>query len=227
MYKTGDLCRLRNDGQIEFLGRLDHQVKIRGHRIELGEIEAQLAESSAVQESVVVAREVDGNGSELVAYLVFHPAASLGVPELRGFLQQHLPGYMIPSHFVVADRLPRQPNGKVDRKALPKVEIAAVDAEAEPVAGPRNELENVLREYWSENLHRPPDTIGIHENFFELGGHSLLITRILSRIRQDLEVDLSMRAVFQAPTIAALAQAVEQALLAEEPEETERSTASK
>jgi len=191
MYCTGDLARYRADGSIEYLGRIDQQVKLRGFRIELGEIEAALLALPAIREAVVVARE-----DQLVAYLVGQDDATV-----RGALLQSLPEYMVPAHFMFLDALPLTPNGKIDRKALPAPGAGALLAGH---VAPRNEREAALARIWSEVLKR--DQVGVHDNFFALGGHSLLATQVISQIRTATSVELPLRALFEQPTVAGLAQ---------------------
>ena len=212
LYKTGDLARWLADGNLEFLGRIDHQVKLRGFRIELGEIEAILNQHPAVQEAVVIACEDRPGDKRLVAYVVQsgNEAGLQGeavVPAtLRCALQEQLPAYMIPSTFVVLEALPLTPNGKVDRKALPAPDSAALSAQIEFVP-PNTPTEIVLAGIWSEVLGI--QQVGIHDSFFERGGHSLLATQIVSRIRQATAVDLPLRQLFEIPTIAGLADYVD------------------
>jgi amino acid adenylation domain-containing protein len=209
LYKTGDLARYLSDGNIEFLGRSDHQVKVRGFRIELAEIEAVLAQHPAVRESAVLAREEVAGEKRLVAYVALDPieggAAPTGV-KLRSYLRQRLPEYMTPSVFVELDALPLTPNGKVDRRALPAPEKARPDLES-AFAAPRNPIEEKLAEITAQilRIEKP----GIHDNFFELGGHSLLATQFISRVRNAFQVELPLRIVFAGPTIAELAEAIE------------------
>jgi amino acid adenylation domain-containing protein len=211
LYRTGDLARYLPDGAIEFLGRSDHQVKVRGVRIELGEIEAALSQHPAVREAVVVARreteDVAGD-KRLVAYLVSdqHPAPTAGA--LRAFLKERVPEYMTPSAFVTLDALPLTPNGKVDRRALPAPEKTRPDLESAFVR-PRNPIEETLAEIVAQilRIEKP----GIHDNFFELGGHSLLATQFISRVRNAFQVELPLRSVFTGPTIAEFAEAIEKA----------------
>jgi amino acid adenylation domain-containing protein len=204
LYRTGDLGRWLPDGTIEFMGRGDAQVKVRGFRIELGEIEARLAEHAAVHEVVVVARARDGEAGDprLVAYYVGDPA---GVAALRAHLAERLPEYMIPAAFVHMDALPVNPNGKLDRKALPAPDFAL---EEEEYVAPRTPVEEVLAGIWAEVLGL--ERVGVEEGFFERGGHSLLATRVVSRVREVFGVELPLRALFEGPTVAELAGRVEE-----------------
>jgi amino acid adenylation domain-containing protein len=202
LYRTGDRVRWQHDGTLEFLGRLDEQVKVRGFRIEPGEIEARLAEHPAVREAVVLVREDAPGDRRLVAYVVGDPAA--GADVLRAHLSERLPEYMVPSAFVALKALPLTPNGKVDRKALPAPDFAS--AEGRYVA-PRTPVEEVLAEIWAEVLRL--ERVGVEESFFELGGHSLLATRVVSRIREVFGVEVPLRALFEGPTVAQLAGRVE------------------
>ncbi|WP_240940804.1 non-ribosomal peptide synthetase, partial [Planosporangium flavigriseum] len=203
MYRTGDVVRWRADGQLEFLGRADDQVKIRGFRIELGEIEAVLRSHAEVGEAVVVAREDQPGAKRLVAYLV--PAADMvDVGAVRALVAGRLPGYMVPAAFVTLDALPLSPNGKLDRRALPAPDFSAADTgDFQP---PRTDTERAIAGIWAEVLDT--DRVGIHDNFFELGGDSILSARVLARIRAVLGADLSPRAMFDAPTVARLAELV-------------------
>jgi acyl carrier protein len=200
-YRTGDLVRYLPDGNIEFLGRLDHQVKIRGYRIELGEIETVLRRQTAVRDALVVARDDAGTGPQLVAYAVGH---NVDIADLRATLSQRLPAYMVPATFVLLDAFPLTPNGKIDRKALPAPTVTAVTE----YAPPRSDVETVIANLWAEILKL--DRVGINDDFFELGGHSLLATQLVTRLRQTLRVELPLRALFDAPTVAALALTVQQ-----------------
>jgi amino acid adenylation domain-containing protein len=204
MYKTGDLCRWLWDGNVEYLGRSDFQVKVRGLRIELGEIEAALDRHEAVRQCVVVAREETPGDKILVAY-VERPQAGPppAVADLRAYLSGHLPAYMIPSIFVVMEKLPLSPNGKIDRKALPPPDQGRVEVAGEFVA-PRDPLEQMLAQIWSEILSIR--RIGIHDNFFELGGHSLLAVRIMAEIERLVKKRLPLATFLQAPTIGGLAE---------------------
>ena len=216
MYKTGDLARWRNDGNLEFLGRSDHQVKIRGFRIELGEIEAVLKKQSGVQDAVVVAREDQPGDKRLVGYVATgakvaqaadpstqHPAP---VQELIAALRKHLPSYMVPSAFVVLEKLPQTPNGKVDRKRLPVPDYDRSTTNA-PAAAPRTATESAVLAIWQEVLRTSP--IGINDNFFDLGGNSLLAIQVISRLRDQFQIGLSLTLLFEAPTIEALATGID------------------
>jgi amino acid adenylation domain-containing protein len=202
LYRTGDLARYAADGELEFLGRRDHQVKVRGYRIELGEVETALQRHAAVREAVVVAREEAAGERRLVAYLVGADASErLSISQLRAYLLEQLPEYMVPAAFVVLEQLPLTPNGKVDRQALPAPDAGAMPAAAGYVA-PRTAAELVLAEIWAEVLGL--ERVGVEDNFFELGGHSLLATRIISRLREAFQCELPLRTMFEEPTVARL-----------------------
>jgi hypothetical protein len=205
MYRTGDLARYLPDENIEFIGRMDHQVKIRGFRIELGEIEAVLGQHPAIREVVATVREDTPGDKRLVAYIVASPDQPPGASDLRDFLKKKLPDYMLPSAFVPLQSLPLTPNGKVNRKALPAPDNERPDL-ARAFVAPRTALEEVLAQIWGDllNLGR----VGVHDNFFELGGHSLLATQAISRIREVFSPSLPMRALFESPTVAGLAESV-------------------
>ncbi|HEX2053674.1 MAG TPA: amino acid adenylation domain-containing protein [Actinomycetota bacterium] len=207
LYKTGDLARYLPDGNIEFLGRIDHQVKIRGFRVEPGEVEAVLGQHPDVRETVVAAREDQPGEKRLVAYVV--PTQGVPTPtELRRHLKAKLPEYMVPSAFVALDTLPLMPNGKVDRRALPAPDPSSLRAE-DAYVRPRTPLEEVLAEIWEEVLGL--ERIGVHDDFFELGGHSLLATQLVSRLRHVFGVELPLRYLFETPTVAGLAKRIETA----------------
>jgi amino acid adenylation domain-containing protein len=212
LYRTGDLARYRSGGDIEFIGRADGQVKVRGYRIEPGEVEAALHKHPGVSEAVVVAREEVGSGGRrLVAYVVGKDGAGQLTPaELREHLQQRLPEYMIPSAFVLLEGLPLTSNGKVDRKALPAPEETVREAE---YVAPRTTTEEVLAGIWAEVLG--VERVGVTDNFFELGGHSLLATQLVSRVRETFSVEVSLRSVFGKPTIEEVALVIEEMLIAE------------
>ncbi|WP_315751432.1 non-ribosomal peptide synthetase [Bradyrhizobium sp. SZCCHNS3055] len=205
LYRTGDLVRWRADGELEFLGRLDSQVKLRGFRIELGEIEAALLAQDGVTQAAAVIRE-DGAGKRLVAYVVADPEASADISELRRQLQQGLPDYMVPSAIVRLDRLPLTPNGKFDRNALPAPDRNRGAGEQPP----RNPVETVLAGLFAEVLGL--DRVGINDNFFELGGHSLLAMQLIGQVRATLGIELPVRVIFTGPTVADIALHVEEAL---------------
>ena len=202
LYKTGDLVRYRPNGDIDFLGRIDHQVKVHGFRIELGEVEEALRRHDALQDMVVVARDDPSGGNRLVAFLVSTVEEPPTVGQLRSFLLETLPDYMIPSVFVYLDGLPLTPNGKVDRKALPEVSGERPELAREYVA-PRNELEVQLAEMAGGLLGL--DQVGVEDNFFELGGHSLLAAQFVSRIREILGVEVPLRILFEKATISGVA----------------------
>jgi acyl carrier protein len=238
LYKTGDLARYLSDGTIQYLGRIDNQVKIQGHRVEPDEIESVLTQHPGVRECAVVAREettedhdvsrnlkpvlslVEGSKTRpeplqrtknpkperrLVAYVVVNPEQSPVVAELKNFLKQKLPSFMVPSVFTYVDALPRTPSGKMDRKALPTPD--GINPESnETFAAPRTPDEEQMARIWAEILR--VDRVGIHDNFFDLGGHSLLATQVISRVRKDFDVDLPLRSLFEAPTVAGMAATV-------------------
>jgi nonribosomal peptide synthetase DhbF len=205
MYRTGDLARWRADGSLDFLGRADQQVKIRGLRIEPGEIESALLQHPQVAQAAVIAREDVPGEKRLVAYVVAADASDPQAAELRTHLAQTLPEYMVPSAFVGMPALPLGPSGKLDRKALPPPELQA----ATPYAAPRTPTERILAGLWAETLHLP--RVGINDNFFELGGHSLMIVQLISMIRQQFMIDLPLDTLFQVSTIAGLAELLDQA----------------
>jgi amino acid adenylation domain-containing protein len=211
LYRTGDLARYLPNGELEYLGRIDNQVKIRGFRIELGEIETTLTQHPLIREAVLVAREDVHSDQRLVAYIVTKSDANITQTELRNYLQQHLPEYMIPSAFVLLDSLPLTPNGKVDRKALPTPEQTRPELEQTFVA-PRNPIEEMLRGIWVKILGI--EQVGIYDNFFELGGHSLLATQVISQVRKAFGVEIPLRYLFASPTVAELAKNIEMAMKA-------------
>jgi hypothetical protein len=215
MYRTGDRARYLPDGNIEFLGRADNQIKLRGFRIELGEIEAVLGEHSMVRQAVVLAREDVPGDKRLVAYIVPADVAGAATETLRAYVRERLPEYMLPSAYVVLEHLPLTPNGKVDRRALPAPEYDRNMLGGAFVA-PRNSLEELMAEVWREVLKR--EQVSVHDNFFELGGHSLLAAQVVARLARLLKVELPLRRMFEAPTIAELAGDV--ARMSERPGET-------
>jgi amino acid adenylation domain-containing protein len=217
LYRTGDMGRLLPDGSILFLGRRDFQVKIRGYRIELGEIETALAGHPAVRETRVIQREDQIGDKQLAAYIVPRPEHSFTPIELRAFLKARLPDYMIPSAFMSLDSLPLTPNGKLDRAALPAPGRSGLELE-ETYPAPRTPVEEKISGIWREILKL--ERVGIHDDFFALGGHSLLATQVISRMCESFQVELSLRSLFEAPTVAGLAAQVAQARAQEAAPET-------
>ena len=208
LYKTGDRVRFLPDGNLEFVGRQDHQVKIRGFRVELNEIEAALARHPAIRENIVTVREDNADDKRLVVYFVpSDTKASPGTQELREFLKHTLPDHMIPAEFVVLEKFPLDPNGKIDRKSLPPPTQDLISGNDKWVA-PRNLTEEVLASIWCEILGL--QKIGINENFFDRGGHSLLGVQLITQIRSSFQCELPLRSLFQAPTIAELAVLLKQ-----------------
>jgi hypothetical protein len=202
LYKTGDLARYRADGTIELLGRIDHQVKLRGFRIELGEIETVIAQHSNVREIVVIANE-----NRLIAYVVPNHKATFSINEVRHFLKEKLPEYMLPSTFVVLEALPLTPNGKVDRRALPAPDNLRPEL-ANNYQPPQSEVEKSIARVWKQVLQL--EKVGVHDNFFDLGGHSLLVAQVNNKLREILHRDLSVVEIFQNPTIKSLAEHLSQ-----------------
>ena len=203
LYRTGDLVRYLGDGNLDFLKRMDHQVKVRGFRVELGEIEAALNQYWAISESVVINRDDFTGGTRLIAYIVPEEGVEPTSAELYAFLKEKIPSYMIPSIFVTIKEVPLTPNGKVNRSELPLPEFSEADANRNFVP-PRNALEETLATIWRETLGLPQ--VGVESNFFDLGGHSLLATRVVSQIRERFGIELPLRVMFESPTIAGLAQ---------------------
>jgi acyl carrier protein len=204
LYRTGDVARYGADGAIEYVGRMDHQVKVRGFRIELGEVEAALRSHAGVREAVVVAR-ADESGARLVAYVVRSGEESVSSAELRRYVGERLPEYMVPAVIVELEELPLLPNGKLNRRALPATDGAALGVR-QSYAPPRTPVERQLVEMWQELLG--VETVGIDDHFFELGGHSLMLTQLASRIRKEFQVNIPLRVLFDAPTITAMADAI-------------------
>ncbi|HSS50710.1 MAG TPA: amino acid adenylation domain-containing protein, partial [Thermoanaerobaculia bacterium] len=209
LYRTGDVVRFLADGRIEFRGRVDRQVKLRGFRVELGEVEAALAAVRGVLEAVVVVREDMPGGRGLAAWVVAREGVELTAATLRAELRLRLPDYMIPGRFAALAALPLTPNGKVDRQALARQPLPG-EAETAAPALPRTPFEELLAPIWAEVLGL--ERVGLHDDFFELGGHSLLATQVVSRVRGLLGVDLPLRELFEQPTVAGLARAVQAAL---------------
>ncbi|BAY23229.1 amino acid adenylation [Calothrix sp. NIES-2100] len=206
LYKTGDLARYRSDGTIEFIGRIDHQVKIRGFRIELGEIEAVLSQHPQVKECVVIANNDQLDSQQLQAYIVFHQQQNVDNSELRRFLKQKLPEYMIPSTFFQVETIPLTPNGKIDRLALNRLGVLINNIEVN-IVPPRNPIEKLLASIWAEVLNLKQ--VGIYDNFFELGGNSLLAMQLLNRVNEAFSLELPLRSLFECSTIAELSELVE------------------
>jgi acyl carrier protein len=201
MYATGDLARWRSDGVLEYLGRKDHQVKVRGYRIELGEIEAAMSQHAGVRENVVIAR-ADGGETRLVAYYVARSPAPKP-DDLRAHLRTLLPEFMVPSHFVALADLPRTPNLKVDRKALPAPESAAALGKR-AVAVAQDDTENAILAIWKQALGT--EEVGVEDNFFDSGGHSILAVRVHREVVQRLGVELQVTDLFRFTTVRALAR---------------------
>ncbi|MFL6293189.1 MAG: amino acid adenylation domain-containing protein [Thermoanaerobaculia bacterium] len=209
LYRTGDLACLRADGNLEFLGRIDHQVKIRGFRLELGEIEAVLSEHPAIAGVVVLARPEPSGAQRLVAYVVIRTPGEATVQDLRQFLQSRLPDYAVPSAWVELERLPLNTSGKVDRRALP--EVGGEGGQDRPYVAPRTEIEAAVAEIFTQVVG--VERVGVFDNFFELGGHSLLATQATWRLRETFGVELALRALFEAPTVAELSGVIEDRMI--------------
>ncbi|MHC4268503.1 MAG: non-ribosomal peptide synthetase, partial [Planctomycetota bacterium] len=205
LYKSGDLGRYSSDGIIEFLGRIDQQVKMRGYRIEPGEIETILVQHDGVKDAIVMAREEKDGDRRLVGYVQVNGKSEASVKGLRDWVKKKLPEYMVPSAFVFMDSFPLTPNGKLDRQALPKPFDSKTD-HGKSITFPQTSLERKLINIWQEILHH--DDIGIHDDFFDMGGHSLLAMKLIAWVRRDLQVELSIRNVFEFPTIADLVKII-------------------
>jgi amino acid adenylation domain-containing protein len=214
LYRTGDLARFRSDGELEFLGRIDHQVKVRGFRLELGEIEALLGEHPALSAAVVLARPEASGTHRLVAYVVARTSPAPAPPELREHLQSRLPEYAIPSAWVALDSLPLSASGKVDRRALPDPgaeTLAQGQSQGQPYVAPRSEVEEAVAAVFAEVIG--VERVGAFDNFFDLGGHSLLATQATWKLRESFGVELALRALFEAPTVAELAGVIEERII--------------
>jgi natural product biosynthesis luciferase-like monooxygenase protein len=206
IYRTGDLAFFTADGSIEFLGRSDHQVKIRGHRIELGEIEATLSEHQEIREAVVIAREDSEGDVRLVAYIIWKNGSSVQTANLKDYLKVKLPDYMIPSHYLTIDKFPLTPNGKIDRKAFPDYSEYISELTPKNRILPANELEEKIASIWQDLLKMPK--VGINDNFFDIGGHSLLAVQLHSRLKEVLGPELTLIDIFTYPTIHTLEEFV-------------------
>ncbi|MCP4153150.1 MAG: amino acid adenylation domain-containing protein, partial [bacterium] len=206
LYYSGDLARWLENGNIEFLGRIDHQVKVRGFRIELGEIETQLLKHEIVKETVVVAIEGNNGEKTLCAYYVSEKDTTLRYLQAREFLAATLPDYMVPSYFVPMEKIPLTPNGKIDRKALPGPEV---DKTCTGYVAPTNRIEEKMVDIWSEVMELEKEKIGIYSNFFEIGGHSLKATLLMPRIHREFHVKISVGELFKTPTIKGLSKIIE------------------
>jgi amino acid adenylation domain-containing protein/thioester reductase-like protein len=206
LYKTGDLAKYQDDGSIEYIGRIDYQVKLRGFRIELGEIESTLNRHPAVATSIVILREDLPGDRSLVAYVTLEPEQIIEVSELRRYLESKLPKYMVPNAFVILNSLPLTPNGKIDRKALPAPDPTQLISDTKYIA-PTTSLEKILAGIWQEILGI--EKVGIYDNFFELGGHSLLLTQLISKLKHSFKVEFPLRILYESPTIASLAEKIE------------------
>ena len=204
LYRTGDLVRWRRDGALDFLGRIDHQVKLRGFRIELGEIETALAAAPGVGSAVVTLREDTPGDARLVAYVVPGPGTAPTLEGIRRALASTLPDYMIPSALVTLERIPVSPSGKADLKALPAPEVDLAALRGTYLA-PRDSTEATLATIWEQVLGVP--RVGVRDNFFTLGGHSLLATLLVSRVRDQLGIEIPLRTVFEEPTVEGMALA--------------------
>src|SRR5215213_8237694 len=218
LYRTGDRARFTQTGEIEYLGRLDHQVKLRGYRIELGEIEAVLSRQEGVREAAAVVREDEPGDKRLVAYLVFEAGQEATPGKLRDALSERLPGYMMPSAFVLMEELPRTSSGKVNRLALPAPD-AAQSAGSAPYEAPRTMTEEMLAKIWAGVLGL--ERVGVHGNFFEQGGDSLLATKLAFQVRRVFDIELPLTTLFRNPTVADLALLVEEELAAQMSEMSE------
>jgi hypothetical protein len=203
LYRTGDLARVRSDGQLEYVGRVDEQVKVRGYRIELGEITTVLRRHPKLRDTAIVAREDRPGERRIVAYVVAEDNSTITASELRGYLREQLPEYMIPAAFVVLDALPLTAHGKVDQRALPVPERDQLNLESTYVA-PRTKAETIVSQVWKEVLKL--EKVGIHDNFFDLGGHSLLVIQVHNKLREIFKQDLPIVDLFMYTTISSLSE---------------------
>jgi acyl carrier protein len=200
LYKTGDSVRFLPDGNIEFLGRLDFQVKVRGFRIELGEIESVLSQHPAVREVVVLAREDVPGDIRLAAYFISMDQSSVNIGKLRNYLKEKLPDYMVPAAYVQLETMPLNPNGKVDRRSLPVPKSEGLSEKA--FVAPQNEMEKIIANIWQELLQ--VEKVGIDDNFFDMGGHSLLIMQAHRKLSNSIEKEITITDMFRFPTIRTL-----------------------
>jgi acyl carrier protein len=206
LYKSGDLARYLPDGNIDFVGRIDQQVKIRGFRVELGEIESVLGSHEAIQQAIVLAFSHQSGGKYLAAYIILNHGHPTDGNIFRKYLKQKLPEFMIPGRFVFLDSFPMTPSGKIDRLRFPKPELTRPELNNQ-IVRPRTPTEKTLLKIWTEVLGI--NEIGVYDNFFELGGHSLMVTQVVSRVNQRYPMSLSIRNIFDSPTIADLAIIIE------------------
>jgi acyl-CoA synthetase (AMP-forming)/AMP-acid ligase II/acyl carrier protein len=212
LYQTRDIGRYKSDGNVEYIGRRDRHVKLRGIRIDLGEIESVLGHHPALRDVAVALHSGVPGGDRLVAYVVAHQAPAPSADQLRQFLERQLPQYLIPSRIMILDEMPLTPNGKIDRRALPAPPTGR-DEFADAYTPPRTQVEEILAQIWAAVLGL--DRVGIEDNFFSIGGHSLLATRAMSRINSSFQIVLPLRRLFELPTIAELAEAIDAAKAAE------------
>ncbi len=210
MYRTGDLVCMGRDGRLEFMGRIDHQVKLHGYRIELGEIEKLLLENTEVNDALVLLREDEPGNKKLVAYVVPDTGTDININALRNYLGQHLPEFMVPVNYVVLAGLPLLPNGKINRKKLPVPEQGNIDTQAEYVA-PASEVEIQVATILQALLGLKQ--VGLYDNFFEIGGHSLIAVQLITRIRQDFAIDIPLQAIFLSPRLVDFSSKIEQMML--------------
>jgi nonribosomal peptide synthetase DhbF len=209
VYRTGDRVRFLEDGILQFVGRTDRQIKLRGHRIEPDAIEHVLNQHPDVADTAVTARLDAQNNLQIIAYVIPQNGRTPDKQTLTSHLRQQLPAYMIPTAFVTVDAFPKNTHGKIDYRALPAPTFQAEDAAK--YAAPRTPIEETLAELFSELTHAPK--IGLYDNFFQLGGHSLLITQLASRVHSTFEVELSLRALFENPTVIDMAMLIEERML--------------
>jgi acyl carrier protein len=215
-YKTGDLARWLSDGNIEFLGRVDHQVKIRGYRIELGEIEDKLTGFEGIRQAVVLAKETQPGAKELVAYIV--STNQIALRTLKDYLEKHLPGYMIPSYFHFLEQIPLLLNGKIDRKTLETYDLKlSLEAEYTP---PESDVEKTIAGAWKEVLNL--ESIGIHNNFFDVGGNSLKIIQLNARLKETFQKDIPVTALFEHTTIHSQAKFIQPGAVQDNPPDREQ-----